>query len=71
MTMKPIDSDCGDVMTIPEFVKAVEDGCFIDYDGFGEYATATEVSDIMVHPSDILAGEKPPAEYTHVVWYNR
>lgn len=69
--MEPLNPHCGDLFTIDEFVKQVKSGHFIDYDGFGEYATATEVSDIMVHPSDIERGEKHPAGYTHVVWYNK
>ena len=36
-----------------EFIKMVKEGCFIDYDGYGNYATATEVSEEFIHPSDI------------------
>ena len=50
--MKPIPEG-SDVYTIEEFIKMVEEGCFIDYDGWGNYATVTEVSDEVIHPSDI------------------
>ncbi len=84
--MKPIPKD-SDVYTIEEFIKMVEEGCFIDYDGWGNYATATEVSDESIYPSDITGSadrfdhtgkfiktidiQKKIKNFTHVVWYNR
>ncbi len=50
--MKQIPKD-SDIYTIKEFIEMVETGCFIDYDGYGYYATATEISDEVIHPSDI------------------
>lgn len=67
--MRPIP-DYGDHMTLGSFLDCVQSGCFIDYDGFGEYATATQVSDKRVHPSDVAYGDID-RNYTHVVWYNR
>jgi len=50
--MKPIPKD-SDVFTIEEFIKMVKEGCFIDYDGCGVYATDKEMSNITIYPSDI------------------
>jgi len=66
----------GDLMTIEEFVEACQAGGFIDYDGMGDWATATHVvySDITnwIKPSKILSGEQFAPEWaTHVLWYNR
>lgn len=60
----------GDKMTKKAFEEAVKCGSFIDYDGCGDLATATHVSDIVFSPSDF--GKKEwPAWATHIVWYNR
>jgi len=67
--LKPL-SDCGDHMTLGYFLDCVESGCFTDDDGFGEYATETQVSGKRVHPSDVFASELD-MNYTHVVWYNK
>lgn len=70
--MTPIDHDCGHLITRAAFEESVRTGMFIDYDGFGEYATATEVSDVVVKPSRL--GERGfvwPPWATHVLWYNR
>jgi len=45
--------DYGDHMTLGNFLDCVWSGCFIDDDGFGEYATVSEASGIRVHPSDV------------------
>ena len=67
--MKPID-DNGDLMTIDKFRDMVKGNWFIDYDGYGNLATETEVSDIIVQPSK-FAGMELPEWATHVLWYNR
>ncbi len=69
MKTRPIP-DYGDLMTLDEFIENCEDGLFIDYDGFGHYATATEMSSIEVCPSDITTGDIR-REWTHVCWFNR
>lgn len=64
--------DYGDHMTLADFTAHVARGLFIDYDGHGYYATDSEMSDIVVHPSDVKAGlviNDP--RLTHVVWFNR
>lgn len=67
--MEPIPS-YGDHMTMEHFVNCCQVGGFIDYDGSGQYATATEMSDIIVEPSDIKSGVYRK-DFTHVVWFNR
>jgi hypothetical protein len=67
--MSPIPN-YGDHMTLEEFVECCESGGFIDYDGRGDYATETEISDVGVRPSQITSG-KIDTRWTHVVWYNR
>ena len=59
----------GDHMPIEDFVVYVKTGCFIDYDGFGDYATDNEVTDISISPSDVKHGLDP--RWTHIVWYNK
>lgn len=59
-----------------EFIECVEMGGFTDYDGFGEYATATHFwnNGPKVSPSDViedLEGGGPDARFTHILWYNR
>lgn len=62
--MEPIP-DYADLMTLEDFTEYVRDGCFIEYDGDGYYATATEESQINVW------NEPPPDWATHVTWYNK
>lgn len=62
----------GDHMPLEKFIKNCQDGGFIDYDGYGNYATKTEMFSKIVYPSDVLKkGYTPKSEYTHVVWFNR
>ncbi len=69
--LKPIP-DYGDEMVVSEWVKIVETGGFIDYDGHGSLATNKFKSDIVIHPSDITFFKlKLPSWATHVVWFNR
>ena len=67
-TMRDIP-DTRDYMTMAEFIENVECGGFTDYDGFGKYATAGKMSDIVVRPSDVP--DNLHAEYSHVVWFNK
>lgn len=61
----------GDHMTLAEFIENVESGMFIDYDGYGNYASETEMfSNLTVNPSDVEDG-KIDKKHTHVVWFNR
>lgn len=58
-------------MTIGEFKLLIDTGMFSDYDGHGNYATETEMSDVVVFPSDLYGREDGRGEaFTHVVWFN-
>ena len=69
ITLKPLP-EYGNLMTLREFIKSVEAGYFIDYDGHGYYATKKGMSDFIVRPSDIAAGFISK-DFTHVMWFNR
>jgi hypothetical protein len=58
------------LMTREEFTHGVESGGLIDYDGFGEFATNSEVSDVEISPSELKTTEWPTWA-THVCWYNK
>jgi hypothetical protein len=63
----------GDRMLLSEFIENCESGFFIDYDGFGLYATETEITEIpdgIVKPSDVKLN-KIKKGFTHIVWFNR
>ena len=62
--------DYGDLMTMEDFVETCKSRCFINYDGFGKYATSTKVSNHTIRPSDVITGRLLHG-FTHVVWYNR
>lgn len=72
ITYRPIP-DYGRVFTIGEWIYNVEDGWLIDDDGYGKFATKTEMSNIMVCPSDIQRQDKIDwfNQFTHIVWFNR
>jgi hypothetical protein len=67
---KPIDARRGDLFAREEFIRAVEATALIDYDGFGEYATETEASNLVVKPSDIARGWFLD-QFSHILWFNR
>lgn len=69
VTMEPLP-DYGYLMTLGEFIEACRTGSFIDYDGIGNYATETQVSNVEVSPSDVVQGNVD-ARWTHIVWFNR
>lgn len=48
--------DYGDVMTLDDFIENCAVGNFIDYDGFGYYATEDKMTDIRIYPSDTTEG---------------
>ena len=58
------------IMPLQDWLKAVEHGSFIDYDGFGELATKDQVSNIKISPSDAKIF-KFPDWCTHIAWYNK
>lgn len=45
-------------MTTKRFVECVKSGGFIDYDGFGYYATKNKMTDKVVYPSHITGKTK-------------
>lgn len=59
-----------DHMTIDEWLHAVEQGYFIDYDGYGFYATEDGMSDVLIRPSDVQYKNLQEG-WTHIVWLNR
>lgn len=67
--LEPIP-DYGDHMPLGRFIKNVKDGGFIDDDGTGYYATATQMTRIEALPSEIKRGQVNH-KYTHVVWFNK
>lgn len=70
--LRPLDdfhTECH--MPMAKWLDCVRAGSFIDYDGCGDLATATHYSDMVVIPSMVKPGWKPPAWATHVCWYNR
>jgi hypothetical protein len=71
VAFKPTEPD-DDNYTREEWLGAVDSAGFIDYDGFGYLATATETSNITIYPSDITCFKvKLPDWATHIIWYNR
>jgi hypothetical protein len=60
----------GKLYTIEQFIEMSESGGFMDYDGFGYYATHNAKSDILIYPSDILE-HIYRNDFTHIIWFNR
>ena len=60
----------GNVFTIEQFIERSESGSFMDYDGYGYYATHNAKSDILIYPSDILEHIYRD-DFTHIIWFNR
>jgi hypothetical protein len=60
----------GDLIPLEDFIAYCESGCFIDYDGFGNYATETEESNLTISPSAVRKGQFRK-DFTHVMWYNK
>lgn len=59
-----------DVMSIEEFIGSVNEGFFIDYDGFGCYTKDKKISNIKVYPSDV-SHNSLRKDFDTIVWYNR
>jgi len=64
----PVKDDCGDLMTVAEFIENCECGGFTDYDGFGYPVKDGKTASFVVKPSQ---REDIPADATHIIWYNR
>jgi hypothetical protein len=64
--------DYGDHMKLSKFIEHCKSGTFIDYDGFGYYATETEMTDILIMPSHVTGKRKRVRkDYDYVMWFNR
>lgn len=66
-------NDIGDLMTYERWTECVESGGFIDYDGWGYYATRKGCDRRnQLRPSQYKKGENPkPLWATHVLWFNK
>jgi hypothetical protein len=62
--------DYGDVMTIKDFIEAVNDGMFIDYDGSGNYVKDNKKTDIKIYPSDV-EHNSIRTEFDTIIWFNK
>lgn len=74
LNMELWDGKNGDLFTIEDWLKDVEDGYLIDYDGFGSFSDGKNVLkgfDNLVYPSDAKKPNFNPKKFTHIVWYNR
>lgn len=73
--LRPQSYGLGDLMTLEQFKRDVDNGCLIDDDGCGEWATLDQVSNLAVHPSDAAEDfgtfKAPDPIFTHVLWYNK
>lgn len=71
MEKRPIPT-YGDLMTIGDWIDAVHQGYFIDYDGVGSYSDGEFVYDNVrrVYPSDVIKN-RILTKFSHIVWYNR
>jgi hypothetical protein len=74
----PVDPQLGDLMTIPEYLEAINDGLITDSDGMGNpvkdgLEVAPPVGDdgwpAWIYPSQGL--DVIPEDATHIVWFNR
>ena len=60
----------GDVMLLEDFKECVKCGCFIDYDGYGNYIKDGKCTNIEIYPSDIKRGSIREG-FISIIWYNR
>jgi hypothetical protein len=60
----------GDVMSLKDFIGCVNEGGFIDYDGYGHYAKDNMMSDIIIRPSDVKH-KSIRKDFDTIVWFNR
>lgn len=63
-------SNYGDVMSLEHFIECVNDGGFIDYDGYGRYIKDDEETDIEIYPSDVYYNSIRK-EFNKIIWFNR
>lgn len=65
--------DNGDLMTLEDWRESVEDGMFIDDDGFGDEVRWVDGEDPKVLEEWIYPSEadRLNPETTHILWYNK
>lgn len=61
----------GDLMTVEEFIRHVEYGTFIPYDGWGRYSNGTLESNVYVSFNKEQILKDTAGKFTHVIWYNK
>lgn len=62
----------GDVFTLEDFIKAVDDGCFTDYDGIGYLSPdGIQEQDIVECNLDWLNDKLTEDHYKYVIWFNK
>jgi predicted metal-dependent HD superfamily phosphohydrolase len=67
-----LDRDYGDIFTIKEFNRHVNQGSFIDYDGSGYYGNDVESTHIPISCKDIASKKADIPRYcTHIHWFNK
>ena len=71
--LSDFDKDC--LMTINSWMEGVRSGLFVDYDGYGDLATANHKSNLEIVPSTVTNNKNknwtPPDWATHICWYNK
>ena len=70
--LEPIP-DYGDLMTKEDFFERCQIGAFINYDGFGHFASKHFMSGgVDIKPSMVKNNTLPDhSHFTHIVWFNR
>lgn len=60
------------LIPISDFRNGCKANAFIDDDGIGYLATSTQVSNVVVSPSDMASdSDRNDMRFTHVLWYNK
>lgn len=62
--------DYGDIFTMDNFIAYCQAGFFINYDGFGCYATENLMFSDVILPSYVTKRNNVK-NYSHVIWFNR
>lgn len=60
----------GSLMTLKDFIKDVKNGCFINYDGSGNYIKDDKMTDIVIYPSDVEYNSIRK-DFDKIIWFNK
>ena len=60
----------GTVMSLEHFIECVNDGGFMDYDGYGHYIKDGKESNIEIWPSDVKHNSVRK-DFDTIIWFNR